>query len=77
MKPASIITTLIGGDMINTIINQDEIKCKQTAQTGTSNVKFSMNIPRQLHEQFRKKSFLAGLDMKDVLIEAINNYVRT
>lgn len=40
-------------------------------------VKFSMNIPRSLHEKFRRKSFLDDKDMKDVLMEAIDKYMRT
>ena len=50
---------------------RDELK------NGSKFVKFSMNIPRSLHEQFRRKSFLDNKDMKDVLMEAIRKYMST
>lgn len=45
--------------------------------TGSRFVKFSMNIPRSLHKDFRKKCFLEEKDMKDVLLEAIDNYMKS
>lgn len=45
--------------------------------TGSKFVKFSMNIPRSLHKEFRKKCFLEEKDMKDILIEAIKKYMKS
>lgn len=42
---------------------------------GSKTVKFSMNIPRKLHGEFRKKAFLSNIDMKDILLEAIREYL--
>lgn len=38
-------------------------------------VKFSMNIPTKIHLQFSIKTTVQGLDMKDVLMKAIYNYL--
>lgn len=48
---------------------------REVLANGSKTVKFSMNIPRQLHQEFRKKAFLEDIDMKDILIEAIRKYV--
>jgi len=50
---------------------------KMELNNGSKFVKFSMNIPRSLHKEFRKKCFLEDKDMKDVLLEAIEQYMRT
>ena len=50
---------------------RDELK------NGSKFVKFSMNIPRSLHLEFRKKAFLDDKDMKDILTEAIRTYMNT
>lgn len=50
-------------------------KLKSELKNGTAYVKFSMNIPRSLHAEFRKKTFLADMDMKDVLMDAIRKYM--
>ncbi len=47
----------------------DEIK------NGKKNVKFSMNIPAKIHKQFSIKTTVQGIDMKDVLMEAIHKYL--
>ncbi len=43
---------------------------------GKTTVKFGMNIPRKLHQEFRRKAFLNDIDMKDVLIEAIHAFLK-
>lgn len=49
---------------------------REELTTGSKFVKFSMNIPRTLHKEFRKKCFLDERDMKDILLEAIEQYMR-
>jgi len=43
---------------------------------GSKFVKYSLNIPRKLHTAFRQKAFLANTDMKNVLLEAIQRYLK-
>lgn len=50
---------------------------KDELTKGSATVKFSMNIPRELHREFRKKTFLAEIDMKDVLLDAIRKYLKS
>jgi hypothetical protein len=38
-------------------------------------VKYSVNIPKELHEEFRRKAFMEDKDMKDVVLLAIRKYV--
>lgn len=56
--------------------NSKAVNMRNEIKNGSKFVKFSMNIPRQLHEKFRKKSFLDNKDMKDVLMDAIEKYMR-
>lgn len=42
---------------------------------GSKTIKFSMNIPRKLHTDFRRKAFLSDTDMKDILLDAIRKYL--
>ena len=44
---------------------------------GSKTVKFSMNMPTDLHRDFRKKAFLEDRDMKDILLEAVRKYMNT
>ena len=60
--------------MINSMINQDAT-CLKAKQLNVSHIRYSINIPRELHYKFKEKSFLAGLDMKDVLLKAIVEYL--
>ena len=50
---------------------------KKELKNGSKFVKFSMNIPRSIHEKFRRKSFLDDKDMKDILMDKINDYLRS
>ena len=50
---------------------------REEMSAGSKTVKFSMNIPRSLHKEFRKKCFLEDKDMKDVLLEAIEQYMKS
>lgn len=44
---------------------------------GSKFVKFTMNIPRKLHHDFKVRCTVENLDMKDILIEAIRKYMLT
>ncbi len=46
-------------------------------ENGSRFVKFSMNIPRPLHREFKKKCALAEIEMKDILMQAIQKYLLT
>lgn len=56
--------------------NEKLVSLSKEIKYGSKFVKFSMNIPRSLHSEFRRKSFLEELDMKDVLINAIVEYLK-
>lgn len=56
--------------------NQKVDAMREELKNGAKFVKFSMNIPRPIHEKFRRKSFLENKDMKDVLMDAIAIYLR-
>ena len=43
---------------------------------GSKSVKYSINIPRKLHGEFRKKAFLSSVKMSDILLEAIYDYLK-
>lgn len=49
---------------------------REELERGAKFVKFSMNVPRVLHKEFKRKSFLEEKDMKDILMEAIVNYLK-
>jgi len=43
---------------------------------GNPFFKFSMNVPKALHREFRKICFLKEIDMRQVLLEAISEFVK-
>ena len=42
---------------------------------GNRYVKFSLNIPRSLHKEFKVRAFADERDMSDILLAAIDDYL--
>lgn len=57
--------------------NTNVIDMREEIKNGSKFVKFSMNIPRTLHRKFKRKAFLDDKEMKDILMDAIDNYMRS
>lgn len=51
-------------------------KMRSDMRNGKKTVAFSIRLPRDLHTEFRKKTFLAHTSMKDVVVKAIKDYLK-
>jgi hypothetical protein len=51
-------------------------KLSKEIKGGIKDLKFSMNIPREIHREFLIQTTIDGIDMKDVLMDAIYQYLR-
>lgn len=61
---------------MSTLKRLDLDKLSHKMKEGRGFIKFSMNIPRDIHREFVIKTTMDEIDMKDVLMKAIYEYLR-
>lgn len=54
---------------------RENIHDRKLSDLADEKTKYSINIPRKLHYQFKRKAFLEDKDMKDIILDAIRKYV--